>query len=520
MVGRLLAAIVVPLLFIGCKGDAPPAAPPDGSVTVTIAVVDPNEAGTDGGAPGGPRIAALALRTPIFSGTEWPPRDPAKATEERANVINLGYLRMGSTAAVKPEIIKKPNCPEGWYELVEGGFVCGRFATMDFHREELANAPHPPFTDGPLPYQYGLNLTNGTPLYNRVPTKKERRRFEATLGGAGDVKGAQPDSAGADESEQPWYLRDHKGAKPQVSFEELHNEKPGGVVDQRIVRGFYLSLDKQLDTDAGKFWRTTRGLLTPFDQVIVHESKTEFEGVQLGATGETRKLPIGFVLGFHAHRYLIEELDEAAIKVKKEPKVRRGDKIERFSILGMNGKKGYFDRHDFVQLADGAWIRELDVTITNPGPPPPDLKPNEKWIDVNLTTQTLVAFEGDRAVYATLISSGKHNVDDPEKNHRTARGSFRIREKHISSTMDDDSASDGPYSIQDVPWIMYFHGGYALHGAFWHSAFGHERSHGCVNLTPHDAKALFAWAGPRLPPGWHGVHETDTNPGTRVLVHE
>ena len=48
--------------------------------------------------------------------------------------------------------------------------------------------------------------------------------------------------------------------------------------------------------------------------------------------------------------------------------------------------------------------------------------------------------------------------------------------------MDGDVASDGPYSIEDVPWIMYFNGGFALHGAFWHSSFGHERSHGCVNL--------------------------------------
>lgn len=516
----LLVASVVPLLFIGCKGDATPAASQDGGVTVTIAAIGVNEAGLDSGASSGPRIAALASPTPIFSGTEWPPRDRTKASEERAGIIRLGYLRTGQTAAVKPDVIKKSNCPEGWYELVDGGFVCGRFATMDFHREELANAPHPPFTEGPLPYQYGLNLTNGTPLYTRMPTKKERRKFEATLGGVGDVKDAPQPVIGGSDEETPWYLRDHKGAKPQVSLEELHNERPGGIISQRIVRGFYLSLDKQVEGPAGKFWQTTHGLLTPFDQVIVHESKTEFEGVQIGTAGETRKLPIGFVLGLTAHRYIIEELDEAAIKAKKEPKVHRGEKFEHFAIFAMSGKKAYVQKHDFLQLADGSWVRDFEVTVTNPGPPPEGLAPNEKWIDVNLTTQTLVAFEGDRAVYATLVSSGKHNADDPEKNHRTARGSFRIREKHISSTMDDDSASDGPYSIQDVPWIMYFHGGYALHGAFWHSSFGHERSHGCVNLTPHDAKALFAWAGPRLPPGWHGVHETDANVGTRVVVHE
>ena len=140
-----------------------------------------------------------------------------------------------------------------------------------------------------------------------------------------------------------------------------------------------------------------------------------------------------------------------------------------------------------------------------PGSPPKGLAPNEKWVDVNLSAQSLVAYEGDKPVYATIISSGRHNDEDKTKDHRTVQGEFRIREKHIAATMEDDGASDGPYSIQDVPWIMYFEASYALHGAFWHSKFGHEKSHGCVNMTPHDAKHVFGWAGPNLPAGWHGV---------------
>src|SRR5690606_32224893 len=52
------------------------------------------------------------------------------------------------------------------------------------------------------------------------------------------------------------------------------------------------------------------------------------------------------------------------------------------------------------------------------------------------------------------------------------------------------------------------------------SMFGRERSHGCVNMTPYDAKNIFQWAGPNLPQGWHGVRATNENPGTRVVVHE
>jgi lipoprotein-anchoring transpeptidase ErfK/SrfK len=169
-------------------------------------------------------------------------------------------------------------------------------------------------------------------------------------------------------------------------------------------------------------------------------------------------------------------------------------------------------------------MRSSDGTFTEPGPPPQGLLPGEKWIDVNLTRQTLVAFEEDKPVYATLVSSGKKAKDPNDKahDHQTIQGSFRIREKHISTTMDGDGPAPGdmPYSIEDVPYVMYFEGSYALHAAFWHSNFGREQSHGCVNLSPLDAKHLFFWTDPALPQGWHGVISPKEKPGTRVVVHE
>jgi lipoprotein-anchoring transpeptidase ErfK/SrfK len=88
--------------------------------------------------------------------------------------------------------------------------------------------------------------------------------------------------------------------------------------------------------------------------------------------------------------------------------------------------------------------------------------------------------------------------------------------------MDGDGtvAGDLPYSIEDVPYVAYFEGSYALHGAFWHNNFGREMSHGCVNLSPLDAKKVFFWAEPRLPRGWHAVWSTPDNRGTLVVVHE
>jgi lipoprotein-anchoring transpeptidase ErfK/SrfK len=73
------------------------------------------------------------------------------------------------------------------------------------------------------------------------------------------------------------------------------------------------------------------------------------------------------------------------------------------------------------------------------------------------------------------------------------------------------------FELQDIPYVQYFEGGYALHAAYWHDDFGKPRSHGCINLAPEDARRLFFWTEPKLPPGWHSVLRPLT--GTILFVH-
>ena len=80
-------------------------------------------------------------------------------------------------------------------------------------------------------------------------------------------------------------------------------------------------------------------------------------------------------------------------------------------------------------------------------------------------------------------------------------------------------AARGINGILDRIIAVYFFRSFALHGAFWHSNFGVQMSHGCVNLSPLDAKYLFFFAEPALPPGFHGVHASEASPGSRVIVH-
>jgi lipoprotein-anchoring transpeptidase ErfK/SrfK len=149
------------------------------------------------------------------------------------------------------------------------------------------------------------------------------------------------------------------------------------------------------------------------------------------------------------------------------------------------------------------------------------LQTGESWIDVNVSQQTLVAFRGETPTYATLVSTGKES-SIKAKDHRTPHGAWRIRVKHVTDTMDGDgsAAGDLPYSIEDVPYVMYFHRSYALHGAFWHRNYGVRMSHGCVNLAPLDAKHVFFAMQPMLPAGAHGVWSDDDVPGSIIQVHD
>lgn len=150
-------------------------------------------------------------------------------------------------------------------------------------------------------------------------------------------------------------------------------------------------------------------------------------------------------------------------------------------------------------------------------PPPPPLPPptptspptaaSNKWIDVNLSSQSLTAYEGDVPVYWALVSTGTRWTP-------TVTGRYHIYLKVRSQAM------SGPgYYLPNVPYVMFFYKAYSLHGTYWHNNFGQPMSHGCINLRTEDARWLYEWSGPVVPAGKNSVQASDENPGTLVTVH-
>ena len=164
------------------------------------------------------------------------------------------------------------------------------------------------------------------------------------------------------------------------------------------------------------------------------------------------------------------------------------------------------------RIAEGEWIWAADVRVFSPLAAPKYVTKGERWIDVDLDNQILVAFEGDLPVYATMISSGA-------KDAPTETGIYRMWLKQSEADMKGLNGED-PYSVATVPWTQFYspERGLALHTAYWHDQFGVRRSRGCLNMAPRDARWLYFWSDPQVPPGWTMAAGIPEAPGSLVRV--
>jgi hypothetical protein len=161
---------------------------------------------------------------------------------------------------------------------------------------------------------------------------------------------------------------------------------------------------------------------------------------------------------------------------------RRYHLFEVFDVLSdTEGVRWY-------RIAEDEWLKDADFSYVASLTPQNRASAQGRWIEVNLTEQNLVIYKNEKPIFATLVSTGRERG-------WTAAGSFTIY--HIMEQyglLSPDPNSIGNYYLEDVPHILFYQGSWALHGAYWHDAFGTPNSHGCVNLSLADAHWLYDWA--------------------------
>jgi hypothetical protein len=381
------------------------------------------------------------------------------------------------------------QCDTGWYPVAPRGFVCvggAAGATLDGNDPRVVAARATlPDLDSVYPFKYGVSV--GAPQYLRIPTADEQRRVEpgldahlASLPAADDEKGGAIDARTAGRGPSDDLLRYIDAAKPALT------------AAQDVYDGYKLAWTQEFDAN-GRTW-----LLTP-DLTLVPKDKV-------------RQKPLPMLTGIDLGKNPDVELPLAFLWLEDSPKFRKGDDgklvptgevFKRHSFVPATLEQVKHDHTIYWQMRDGSFVKYQDVSMIRQVPRrPAGIGPQDKWVDVRVTWGYLVAYEGDRPVYATAMSPGADGI--LEAKHATARGKQHVDWKLYSGDMNGrDKGKD--WFVEEVPWVQYYRDNYALHGAWWHDDFGRPKSHGCINLSPPDARHLFGWMDPQIPEGWYAV---------------
>ncbi|MDB4963597.1 MAG: ErfK/YbiS/YcfS/YnhG family protein [Myxococcales bacterium] len=166
----------------------------------------------------------------------------------------------------------------------------------------------------------------------------------------------------------------------------------------------------------------------------------------------------------------------------------------------------------FVRVGDGTWIERASVRIARRRPRPAVDAAHTKWIDLDRDEQVMIAYAGETPVFATLFSSGRRKTDTPP-------AIYRIRSKTAVTKMAAEERESSHYEVSEVPWATRFRSGLYFHAAYWHDQFGTAKSHGCVNLSPLDARWVYDWTEPTMPVGWNEL-EVAVPESMVVRVHD
>jgi hypothetical protein len=380
----------------------------------------------------------------------------------------IGYLHAGDRVSRAAEPYTREGCADGWFPVRPAGFVCASGgATTDLRHPTLAAMAIQPLLDQPLPYTYARTITE-TPLYER-------------------------DGA-------------HENTVREIG--KLKRRTGMAVVGSWTAAVLGNAPERLALLTNGKFVKAG-----DLEAAI----PSSFHGVELG---EKQTLPLAFVVKHGVRDFKLDGED-----------AEQGRDLDVHTTLDLTGKFRTAHGEKFWAISNGRWVRHKDVTTLLARNNFPDFAvEGQKWLDVSVVMGTLVAYEGKRPFFATLVSVGRDaapasaqdtvNVDVPSPTAAFGLGTFEIRAKHITLVGADPFSLRENYQLYDVPWVFELSSGRLGYGAYWHDRFGVEHGSGGIELSPADAARLFQWLTPSVPDGWHGVSTPHGEAKTLVVLRK
>ncbi len=494
-----MRAWVLALTVVGCSGktDQAPPLPSPSPVPVVPAPEPPPVAPPE--FPEGTR--SLELRRTV--GVRLEPGDDAK---------RIGTVAI-DTRVAWAQTQKARGCDKPWIEIRPRGWICGDYVEPSKKAPYGQEVPH--LDRGEVvPGIYGKVTAPSSVTYIlEKPEKKKPARKDAKRDARKDAKRGSKTEGKNDAKTDG--RRDQRTSddrrRPVTSPEDVDDQAaaapalPRMVEDKPLVGSVNVRQYEEVTVGGKQYWKIDKkDNEYVLSQAITPHRPSLFGGARLGDdTGWA--VPIAFVWPRYGAQLVWTTNTAAGGGVKRQLVARTPVPIED-TAADKTGKATAY------RIGAAEWIAAADVRVFQPAPPPPLLEPGERWIDVDLDAQILVAFEGELPVYATLVSSGGTTTP-------TETGVYRMWLKESEADMKGLNGED-PYSVATVPWTQFFspEKGLALHTAYWHDQFGTRRSHGCVNLAPRDARWLYFWSDPQVPPGWTMAAGVIEAPGSIVRV--
>ena len=172
---------------------------------------------------------------------------------------------------------------------------------------------------------------------------------------------------------------------------------------------------------------------------------------------------------------------------KKGLKTNNTEQVTKDIIAAMTDGKAYEGLFHYDDVEPGSETKQVAEGTENLVYQAAE---GEKWVDISLADNSVTAYVGGK------VAGGPYYMVPGAPETPTVVGTFHVYLKYDVQTMRGENADGTKYETEGVPWVTYFTGSYAMHGAPWRSSFGwsgYGGSHGCVNMPVDAAKFMYDW---------------------------